>query len=131
MVDLATEVPYEMAAGIFGRLTGIEVSSERMHALTHQAAEGLTLLEVAPSRGQVDQLVAQVAKGRFRHPVLVLGVDGAYVPSRPESARGRRPARPTSGPGERTGATSGVKPKAFGSTTVPSIRCLRGCEDRN
>jgi hypothetical protein len=64
-----------------------------MHALTHQAAEGLTLLEVAPSRGQVDQLVAQVAKGRFRHPVLVLGVDGAYVPSRPESARGRRPGQ--------------------------------------
>jgi Uncharacterised protein family (UPF0236) len=93
MVDLATEVPYEMAAGMFGRLTGIDVSSERMHALTHQAAEGLTLLEVAPSREQIDQLVAQVAKGRFRRPVLVLGVDGAYVPSRPESARGRRPGQ--------------------------------------
>jgi hypothetical protein len=38
-------------------------------------------------------LVAQVAKGRFRRPVLVLGVDGAYVPSRPESARGRRPGQ--------------------------------------
>jgi len=93
MVDLATEVPYEMAAGMFGRLPGIDVSSERMHALTHQAAEGLTLLEVAPSREQIDQLVAQVAKGRFRRPVLVLGVDGAYVPSRPESARGRRPGQ--------------------------------------
>jgi hypothetical protein len=93
MVDLTTEVPYERAAGMFVRLTGIEVSSERMHALTHQAAEGLTLLEVAPSREQIDHLVAQVAKGRFRRPVLVLGVDGAYVPSRPESARGRRPGQ--------------------------------------
>ena len=93
MVDLTTEVPYERAAGLFGRLTGIEVSSERMHALTHQAAKGLTLLEVAPSREQIDQLVAQVAKSRFRRPVLVLGVDGAYVPSRPESARGRRPGQ--------------------------------------
>ena len=93
MVDLTTEVPYEKAAGMFGRLTGIEVSSERMHALTHQAAKGLTLLEVAPSREQIDQLVAQVAKSRFRRPVLVLGVDGAYVPSRPESARGRRPGQ--------------------------------------
>jgi hypothetical protein len=34
-----------------------------------------------------------VAKGRFRRPVLVLGIDGAYVPSRPESARGRRPGQ--------------------------------------
>ena len=93
MVDLATEVPYETASAVFGRLTGIGVSSERMHALTNQAAEGLKMLEVAPSRAQIDQLVAQVAKGRFRRPVLVLGVDGAYVPSRPESARGHRPGR--------------------------------------
>ncbi len=93
MVDLTTEAPYEMAAGMFGRLTGIDVSSERMHALTHQAAEGLTLLEVAPSREQIDPLVAQAAKGRFRRPVLVLGGDGAYVPSRPDSARGRRPGQ--------------------------------------
>ena len=91
MVDLATEVPYETASAVFGRLTGIGVSSERMHALTNQAAEGLKMLEVMPSRAHIDQLVAQVAKGRFRRPVLVLGVDGAYVPSRPESARGHRP----------------------------------------
>ena len=93
MADLATEVPFETAASMFGRLTGIGVSSERMHALTHQAAEGLTMLEAAPSREQIDQLVAKVAKDRFRRPVLVLGVDGAYAPSRPDSARGRRPGQ--------------------------------------
>ena len=91
--DVATELPYETAATLFGRLTGIGISSERMHTLTHQAAEGLTVLDVAPSRDQIDQLVAQVAAGRFRRPVLVLGIDGAYVPSRPESARGRRPGQ--------------------------------------
>jgi Uncharacterised protein family (UPF0236) len=91
--DLATELPYETASTLFGRLTGISVSSERMHTLTHQAAEGLTVLDVAPSRDKIDQLVAQVATGRFRHPVLVLGIDGAYVPSRPESTRGRRPGQ--------------------------------------
>jgi hypothetical protein len=93
MADLATEVPYETAAAMFGRLTGLGVSSERMHALTHQAAEGLTMLEVAPSRAQIDQRVAQVAKGRLRRPVLVLGGDGASGPSRPERARGRRPGQ--------------------------------------
>jgi Uncharacterised protein family (UPF0236) len=93
MADLATELPYAQAATLFGRLTGIGVSSERMHALTHQAAEGLTVLDVAPSRDQIEQRVAHVAQGRWRRPVLVLGVDGAYVPSRPESARGRRPGR--------------------------------------
>jgi hypothetical protein len=92
-VDMATELPYATAATLFGRLTGMSVSSERMHTLTQQAAEGLTVLEVAPSRDQIDQRVAQVAKGRWRRPVLVLGIDGAYVPSRPDSARGCRPGQ--------------------------------------
>jgi uncharacterized protein UPF0236 len=91
--DLATELPYEPASTLFGRLSGITVSSERMHTLTHQAAEGLSVVEVAPSREEIDQRVGQVAAGRFRRPVLVLGIDGAYVPSRPESARGRRPGQ--------------------------------------
>ena len=90
-VELATELPYETASTLFGRLSGIPVSSERMHTFTHQVAEGLSVVEVAPSREEIDRRVAQVAEGRFRRPVLVLGIDGAYVPSRPESARGRRP----------------------------------------
>jgi len=92
-VDLATEVPYETASTLFGRLTGIPVSSERMHTFTHQVAEGLSVVEVAPSREEIDRRVGQVAAGRLRRPVLVLGIDGAYVPSRPESARGRRPGQ--------------------------------------
>ena len=92
-VDLATEVPYETASTLLSRLSGMTVSSERMHTITHQVAEGLSVVEVAPSREEIDRRVRQVAAGRFRRPVLVLGIDGAYVPSRPESARGRRPGQ--------------------------------------
>src|SRR5262249_10324718 len=92
-VDLATEVPYETAAVLFGRLSGITVSSERMHAWTQQVAAGLSVVDVAPSREEIDRHVAQVAQGHLRRPGLVLGIDGAYVPSRPESARGRRPGQ--------------------------------------
>jgi hypothetical protein len=92
-VDLATELPYETASTLFGRLSGITVSSERMHTLIQQVAEGLSVVEVAPSREEIERRVAQVAAGRFRRPVLILGIDGAYVPSRPESARGRRPGQ--------------------------------------
>ena len=91
--DLVTEVPYDTATTLFGRLSGLAVSSERMHTLTNQAAEGLTVLDVAPSREEIAQRVAALAAGRWRRPVLVLGIDGAYVPSRPESARGRRPGQ--------------------------------------
>jgi hypothetical protein len=92
-VELATEVPYETASTLFGRLSGITVSSERMHTFTNHVADGLSVVEVAPSREEIKRRVRQVAAGRFRRPVLVLGLDGAYVPSRPESARGRRPGQ--------------------------------------
>jgi hypothetical protein len=92
-VALASEGPSETASTRFGQLTGMTVSSERMHTFTHQVATGLSVVEVAPAREEIDRRVGQGAAGRFRRPVLVLGIDGAYVPSRPESARGRRPGQ--------------------------------------
>jgi hypothetical protein len=67
-------MPYETASAMLERLSGIAVSSERVHTLTNQVAEGLSVLDVAPSRDEIDQHVAQVAAGRFRRPVLVLGI---------------------------------------------------------
>jgi hypothetical protein len=90
---LITEVPYDEAQRLFGDLTGMSMGSERMHTCTNQVAEGLTVLDVAPSRDEIERRIAEVAAGRFRRPVLVLGIDGAYVPTRPESARGRRPGQ--------------------------------------
>jgi uncharacterized protein UPF0236 len=90
---LVTAVPYDEAQRLFGDLTGVGVGSERMHTFTNHVAEGLTVLDVAPARDEIERRIAEVAAGRFRRPVLVLGSDGAYVPTRPESARGRRPGQ--------------------------------------
>ena len=111
---LVTEVPYDEAQRLFGDLTGVGVGSERMHTFIHPVAEGLTVLEVAPSRDEIERRVAEVAAGRLRRPVLVLGIDGAYVPTRPASARGRRPGpSAASGPSGHDGATSGVMRRGF------------------
>ena len=59
-----------------------------MDTVTNQVGEKLTVLDVAPSRDEIERRIAEVAAGRFRRPVLVLDIDGAYVPTRPESARG-------------------------------------------
>src|SRR5438477_7814096 len=71
--------------------------SERMHTVTNQVGAGLTVVDVAPSRQESERRIASVSAGRFRRPVLVLGIDGAYVPTRPDSARepceGRRGKR--------------------------------------
>ena len=39
-VDLATELPYDTAATLFGHLSGLAVSSERMHTLTIRRPKG-------------------------------------------------------------------------------------------
>ena len=64
-----------------------------MHTLANQAAEGLTVLDVAPPREEIERRIAEVAQGRFRRPVVVLGIDGASVPLRPDGARGHRPGQ--------------------------------------
>lgn len=96
-VKLVTEVPYDTAQSLFEDLTGLHFGSERLHTVTNQVGAGLTVLDVTPSRQEIERRIAAVAAGRLHRPVLVLGIDGAYVPTRPDSARvpceGRRGTR--------------------------------------
>ena len=90
---LVIETSYDDAQSLFRDLTGVPLGSERMHTLTNRVATGLSVLDIAPSREQIAERIAQVAAGKWRRPVVVLGIDGAYAPTRPESARGRRPGQ--------------------------------------
>jgi hypothetical protein len=90
---LATEVPYETAQELFRALTGMALSTARMHELTKAVAEGLEVLDVAPTREQGAAKVAQVAAGPRWRPVVGLAIGGAAVPTRPEAAKGLRPGR--------------------------------------
>src|SRR5215470_1708337 len=75
--QVAIEMPYEEAHTLFSDLTGVQLGSERLHTFVHQAAEELSVLDVAPSRQEIAQRIEEMAAGCFRRPVLVLGIDGA------------------------------------------------------
>jgi hypothetical protein len=90
---LAAEVPYETAQELFTELTGVGVSTARMHELTNRVAEGLGVLDVAPPREEILAKLAAVAEGHRWRPIGVLAIDGAELPTRPEEAKGRRPGR--------------------------------------
>jgi hypothetical protein len=92
-VKLTKEVPYETACELFAELTGLPLSVHTAHAVTQAVAEGLTVLDVAPSRQEILTKVTAVAAGQPWRPILVLAIDGADVPTRPETAKGRRPGR--------------------------------------
>jgi hypothetical protein len=92
-VKLTKEVPYETACELFEELTGLPLSAHIAHEVTQAVAEGLTVLDVAPSREEIIALIAAVAAGQPWRPILALAIDGADVPTRPETAAGRRPVR--------------------------------------
>jgi hypothetical protein len=92
-VRLSKEVPYETASELFEELTGLPLSPHTAHAVTQAVGEGLTVLDVAPSREEIVAKITAVATGQPWRPILVLAIDGADVPTRPETAKGRRPGR--------------------------------------
>jgi len=53
----------------------------------------LTVLDASPTAAEIQAQVAQVAAGKSWRPILVLAIDGADVPVRPETAKGRRSGR--------------------------------------
>lgn len=92
-VHLTKEVPYETACELFEELTGLSLSAHTAHEVTQAVAAGLTVLDVAPSREEILAKITAVATGQPWRPILVLAIDGAEVPTRPETAKGRRPGR--------------------------------------
>jgi hypothetical protein len=57
---LVTEVPYDTAQSLLSALTGMPFGSERMHTLTNQAGAELTVVDVAPSRQEIERRIASV-----------------------------------------------------------------------
>lgn len=90
---LAAEVPYETASELFESLTGLSFSDHIAHEVVGEVSERLTVLSVSPTAEEVQQRIAQVTQGKRWRPIVVLAIDGAAVPTRPETAKGGRPGR--------------------------------------
>src|SRR5262249_8126421 len=74
---LAAEVPDETARELFAELTGVAVGTERLHTVTNTVAEGLGVLDVAPTRQEIEAQIEAVAPGPGGPPSLGLAVGGA------------------------------------------------------
>jgi hypothetical protein len=92
-VQLTQEVPDETACELFKELTGLPLGAHTAHEVTQAVSEGLTVLAVAPSREESLAKIPAVATDEPWRPSMVLAIDGAEVPTRPETAKGRRPGR--------------------------------------
>ena len=91
--ELAKEVPYEKASRLFTKLSGISMSDHVMHEVANTAGDDLSVLDVSPTRDEIVERIQEVAQGKKWRPIMVLGIDGADVATRPESAKGSRRGR--------------------------------------
>lgn len=81
---LSSEMPYETAKASYERITGDELSAHHMHDTTNAIAEQASVLDVCPSKEEINEKIDQLSQGRRRRPVMMLGIDGAHGPMRPE-----------------------------------------------
>jgi hypothetical protein len=94
-LDFIAEMPFERAAELFSKATGISFSADTLHDLLVEFTNELTLEEVLPSAEEIAKRIASVQGSNKRRPVLVVATDGAHVPVR--LLPGRKGKR---GPGE-------------------------------
>ncbi len=85
---LAAEVPFEEAQKLFSQLTGLTLSDRTAHQVVGEVGQSLGVLEVSPTAEEIGQRIAEVAEGKKQLPIMVLAIDGAHVPTRPEGAKG-------------------------------------------
>jgi len=91
--DLAKEVPYEKASMLFEKLSGISISDHLMHEVTNAVGDDLDVLDVSPTPEEIAARIKTVSEGRKWRPIMVLGIDGSDVATRPDDAKGTRPGR--------------------------------------
>jgi hypothetical protein len=93
---LATEVPYDVASEAIERCTGIKFGPSSIHECVNKIAQGLDPGAVCPTRAEVEEKIARFSEGRRWRPVMMLSVDGANAPVRPEPS----PRKGTRGKGD-------------------------------
>ena len=81
---LASELPFDTAEEAYKRCTGNVAGKHHIHKVTQDIAGQLNVLDVCPSRDELLLRLENIASGKFRRPVLMLALDGAHAPLRPE-----------------------------------------------
>ena len=81
---LATELPFEAAEDAMKRSTGIEMSSPAIHGTVKAVSAKLDVLDDCPSKQEILVKITELSEGKRIRPVLMLTLDGAMAPVRPE-----------------------------------------------
>ena len=88
-LELLADVPFERAAELFQKLTGISFSDSRLHDLFETFSSNVSLEDVIPSSEEIEERINRAKTGK-RRPILVVATDGAHAPTRPKAGRAEK-----------------------------------------
>ena len=92
MLKTYEKVPYIKAQRYSRSLracTGLSMSDHALHDIVGNLCEEVDVLDIAPSAEEIEEKVRTVGKGKKWRPIMVLTIDGALVPMRPDEAEGK------------------------------------------
>ena len=95
-IKLASSLPFEESAEQFSSLTGVEIGNHFQHDILNAVGEIATVELVIPDREEIEKRIDEVTKSTKSLPILVVGADGAFMPTRPKGGRKKKEKR---GPG--------------------------------
>ena len=89
---LSSELPFKTAAEAFKRCTGDALSADHMFETANRVGNDLNVLDICPTKDDILEKIDELSKGKFRRPVMMLAIDGAHAPTRPEPSpwKGKR-----------------------------------------
>jgi len=89
---LSSELPFETAAETFKRCTADTLSADHMFETTNRIANHFDILDFCPTKDEIEQKIDELSRGKFRRPVMMIAIDGAHAPTRPEPSawKGKR-----------------------------------------
>jgi len=89
---LAAETPYENVCETLERCAGIKLSNHHAHDVVNEIADDIHLLDICPDKTEIQHKIDVLSEGKFRRPVLMIGIDGAHAPTRhePSPRKGKR-----------------------------------------
>jgi len=67
----------------------LSMSDHAMHDTVGDLCEEVDVLDIAPSAEEIEEKVRTVGEGKKWRPIMVLTIDGALVPTRPDEAKGK------------------------------------------
>jgi hypothetical protein len=89
---LGMDMTFDKASQTYQKFTDEKLSADHVHETSNRIAGHFDIVDVCPSRDEVEAKIVELSKGKTWRPVMMMAIDGAKEPTRPEPSpwKGKR-----------------------------------------